>query len=101
MAVTKEAIRAKIIEHLKANPDAIGYDSVLLVRDFIEREKICPQAVIEVLHDLGEEQYSLDDGRICKICKPVPIIFCDRFTLELWAQKHLHTGGIACTAGEL
>jgi len=99
--ITKEAIRAKIIELLKANPGATGYDSVLLVRDFIEREKICPQAVIEVLHDLGEEQYSLDDGRICKICKPVPIIFCDRFTLELWAQKHLHTGGIACTAGEL
>jgi hypothetical protein len=101
MPITKEAIRAKIIEHLKANPDAIGYDSVLLVRDFIEREKICPQAVIEVLHDLGEEQYSLGDGRMCMISNPAPITFCDRFTIELWAQKHLHAGGIKCVPGGL
>jgi hypothetical protein len=101
MSLTKDTIRTGIIEMMEANPGAIGYDSVLLVRDFIENEKICPQAVIEVLSELGRENYRLKDGRSCRICPTMPITFCDRFTLELWAQKHLHTGGIKCVPGGL
>jgi hypothetical protein len=101
MSLTKDAIRARLIEILEANPCAIGYESVLLVRDFIEQEMICPRAVIEVLSELGRENYRLKDGRSCRICPNMQLTFCDRFTLELWAQKHLQTGGIKCVAGGL
>jgi hypothetical protein len=101
MSLTNGSIRARLIEMLEANHGVIGYESVLLVRDFIEREKIRPHAVIEVLSELGRENYRLKDGPSCRICPTMQLTFCDRFTLELWAQKHLQTGGIKCVAGGL
>ena len=101
MSITKQEIRTKLIDHIDSAPGLYGQDGLRLVEEFMEREKICPQAIIEVIHDLRDEDYRFLDGRVIIPCIGATIPASKEFDLQVWAQKHLHTGGIKCVPGGL
>ena len=101
MSITKQEIRTKLIDHIDSAPGLYGQDGLRLVGEFMEREKICPQAIIEVIHDLRDEDYRFLDGRAIIPCIGATIPASEEFDLQVWAQKHLHTGGIKCVPGGL
>ena len=101
MSITKQEIRTKLIDHIDSAPGLYGQDGLRLVGEFMEHEKICPQAIIEVIHDLRDEDYRFLDGRAIIPCIGATIPASEEFDLQVWAQKHLHTGGIKCVPGGL
>jgi len=101
MSITKQEIRTKLIDQIDSAPGLYGQDGLRLVGEFMEREKICPQAIIEVIHDLRDEDYRFLDGRAIIPCIGATIPASEEFDLQVWAQKHLHTGGIKCVPGGL
>jgi len=78
MSITKQEIRTKLIDHIDSAPGLYGQDGLRLVGEFMEREKICPQAIIEVIHDLRDEDYRFLDGRAIIPCIGATIPASDR-----------------------
>lgn len=97
MTLTRADIRQKLIDLFNRNENIFGYDLFPIIQDFIEREKICPSVVAEIVNAMGDEGVELSGGRkMISTLNTYPIEFTGQFYDELWACKHLHTGGIRC-----
>jgi hypothetical protein len=94
--ITKEEVRSKLLDAFTKHPHAHGIDTYQIITEFIITEKICPTVVSDVLEELKNENYVMEDGRHFITCAHVDIPLGTEFTNELWAHKHLHNGGIKC-----
>ncbi len=94
--LTKAELRQKIIDLFDSDENLYGWDGDFALAEFVKREKICPEAVEEVLAELGDEGYRLKGGRMCIRVPRHEVGLGEQFSNEVWAHKHLHTGGIRC-----
>lgn len=86
-----------LINWLNEKEGIFGDNTGYLISEFIEKEKICPKLVIEIVEDMALEHFRLDDGRVMMPYKPkTDISLSERFSDELRAHHTFHTGGIRC-----
>jgi len=85
-----------LINWLNKN-EGFGDNTSALLTRFIEKEKICPEVVIEIAEEMAKEYFRLDDGRIIMPYKQkINIFLSEQFSDELRAHRTFHTGGILC-----
>ena len=64
MTPTKAEIRQKLLDWLNQHENIQGLDSYLLIVEFIEQEKLCPEVVKDILSDLAANYTQLSNGRV-------------------------------------
>lgn len=97
MTLTKADIRRQLIDLFNADENMVGLDMYPVLQAYIEREGICPATVAEVMFEMGAELQSLSNDRfMMNGVHDTVLTFSRRFSDQLWAAKHLHTGGIKC-----
>jgi hypothetical protein len=64
MIETKIEVKEKLINFFDHLPEGVkGYEYMFELKYFIEREKICPELVIQIVDELVAERHVLPDGR--------------------------------------
>jgi len=96
MTPTKAEIRQKLLDWLNQHENISGVDSYLLIVEFIEQEKLCPEVVKDILSDLAANYTQLSNGRVLIPFETHQVNFSERFSDELRAHHMFHTGGIRC-----
>lgn len=95
MALSKEEVRQMVIDWLNENKGAYGSDTGYLMKEFIEKENICPELVIEIMEDMAKENFKLNDGRVI-IPYRTYIFLPEELNNKLRAHRTFHTGGVRC-----